>query len=136
MCLTLTVLAASWVGAPPASAYDNAPCVYRGEWRYAPYFPGRKVRVYRCPLWRGNVPVYRQSWDTSGVVGHLNHGGYANWFYFHIRSTSTWLGAYANDHWAYTIADNGQPGWVPEVYFSGGNNWEGDAGLPWIYVDV
>ena len=36
---------------------------------------------------------------------------------------------YGNYWWAYTVSDEGPKGWVSEVYFKGGTNYEADAGL-------
>jgi hypothetical protein len=81
---------------------------------------------YVCGLWQSNVPVY--SWPFAGepVVGHLNQGGRANWFTGQCQSVNDdlspayfWVGPYYNSWWAYTLADNGQWGWVSLAYFSG-----------------
>lgn len=110
--------------AGPAAAADNSPCarpqvVRLGHW------------VQYCPLWRANVPVYANpdQGNSAPVVGTLIQGGSANWFVGdHYRSNYV-SGSYYNHWWAYTLADNGRWGWVPEVYFSGGGNDETDAGL-------
>lgn len=78
-------------------------------------------------MWRGNVPVVNSNWKT---VGHL-WSATGNWFVcqeqaasYHLPGTS-----YSNNWWAYTESDDGGWGWVNEVYFKGGNNYERDAGL-------
>lgn len=116
--------AMSLATAGPAAATDGSPCarpqVYRANhW------------VQYCPLWRSNVPVYADPDHGNGaaIVGRLVVGGSANWFVGdHYRSYFS-DGGYYNHWWAYTLADNGRWGWVPEVYFSGGNNDETDGGL-------
>lgn len=121
MLLTVGLLAG---GATSASAVDGRPCarpqVFRaGHW------------VQYCPLWRGNVPVYASPDRGNGapVVGRLVVGGSANWFVGDRWHSNYTLGSYHNHWWAYTLADNGHWGWVPEVYFSGGANDDSDAGL-------
>lgn len=91
---------------------------------------GSQYRNY-CSLWRGHVPVYERPWDnTTGSQdwaaqrGELIHGGYANWFWGQVRNTTYQYGAYYNNWWAYTMADNGKWGYVPLVFFSGGANNE------------
>lgn len=83
-----------------------------------------------CPLNRGNVPVYANHKSGSWVIGHLSQGGSANWFFGNQCQDETMrLGALANNWWASTKADNGELGWVPEIYFAGGDNFEPDSGL-------
>lgn len=109
---------------PSAFAADDAPC--------GPPFQVGGRMVQRCPLWRGDVPVFR---FENGVpveqVGQLNVGGDANWFecQFQFPDQSYPLGNAVNNWWAFTQADNGQWGWVPEVFFAGGGDFEADAGL-------
>ncbi len=38
-------------------------------------------------------------------------------------------GGYYYDWWAYTKADNGRWGWVPEMFFVGGDNMDPDRKL-------
>jgi hypothetical protein len=87
--------------------------------------------VQYCPLTQGNVPVYNTPDAGNGatVVGRLVNGGRSNWFVGDQIRSDFRLGAYTNYWWAYTLADNGRWGWVPEVYFRGGDNNEGDAFL-------
>ncbi len=90
---------------------------------------GHKVQY--CPLWRDNVPVY-DSPDKGGnarQVGTLVVGGSANWFVGQSQRSRYTFGAYTNQWWAFTMADNDVWGWVPEVYFKGGANDEKDGGL-------
>lgn len=132
---TLVVLLAL---APPATAEDGDPCgdPYWREMRRAGVEEG--IWVQDCSLWRGDVPVYASPfnmshWEDEGdVVGHLwNAEG--NWFLCQEDVGDVYWGPgdkdYANTWWAYTMADNGAWGWVSEVYFSGGDDYEGDANL-------
>jgi hypothetical protein len=109
---------------PSALAADDAPC--------GPPFQHGGLAVQTCPLWRGDAPVYQfQNGAPVGEAGRLVEGGSANWFVcqFQFVNQPYSLGSYTTNWWAYTMADNGQWGWVPEVYFSGGGNFEADAGL-------
>jgi hypothetical protein len=87
--------------------------------------------VQYCPMWRGNVPVYKDAnhGKHGKVVGHLRAGGSANWFVGDRYRSKYTLGRYYNHWWAYTKADNGKWGWVSEVYFAGGGNDVTDSGL-------
>lgn len=118
----LAVAAAlTWVDA--AAAYDDAPCgpVTRGAYVWD---------VQYCPLWRDNVPVRRSPDPNSRVVGYLWNGGWRNWFFCEAAGRPQYLGRLVNAWWAATVADgNAERGWVSEVYFSGGLNWEPDRGL-------
>jgi hypothetical protein len=116
-------------GAGTAEAKDDFPC---GKPRTS---PGGVAHVQYCPLTAtlpaGGVPVYKAPYLNSGKVGALYSGGSANWFEgqeCEQYSFGTYMG-YKNDWWAYTEADNGHWGFVPEVYFKGGKNNERDAGL-------
>jgi hypothetical protein len=106
---------------PAALATDTAPCG-------APYKHGT-LMVQKCPLWRGDVGVY--DLNTGRKVGTLEVGGSANWFVCQAKFIDhpADLGGYSNVWWAYTMADNRQWGWVSEVYFSGGGDFERDARL-------
>ncbi|WP_285496887.1 hypothetical protein [Actinomadura sp. NBRC 104425] len=122
--VTLGVLVAASLVAPgPALAVDDKPC--------APPVPHPEYgKVQYCPLSRGNVPVYAGRKQESGIIGYLRKGGSANWFLgYQCRDGTIRLGRLANDWWAAAKADNGRLGWVPEIYFAGGGNFEPDAGL-------
>jgi hypothetical protein len=123
--------------ATPASAYDNYPCSSPAH-----HVTATLELVQDCLLWRGNVPVYaspyRIGWP-NWVVGYL-YSASGNWFICQfdeargadgtIVHTATYhYGSYYNNWWAWTIADNGRYGYVPEVFFKGGNNNEPDRGL-------
>lgn len=89
---------------------------------------GSGQSVYYCPVWlpSGGVPVYSTTSTTSGVVGTLNTGGSANWFYCHHSGSTATTSGYSSTDWAYTLADNNAKGYVPAIYFSGAQNyWPG-----------
>jgi hypothetical protein len=114
--------------APQADAY---PC--GNPW----YHSGVGLYVQTCPDWAPansqygayRYPVFATPWDRT-VVGTIYAPG-ADWFVCDAKFVDAPYHAhgYANDWWAFTMADNGEWGWVPEVYFKGGNNWEPDSRL-------
>jgi hypothetical protein len=128
---TVAALAAVLVAAPTASAYDGYPCHTPTERTFTNPYNGTawKETVRYCPLWRGSVPVYNTRDVNSGIKGYLTYGGSANWFVYEMQGASVTLDGGTNNWWASTMADNGQWGWVPEVYFTGGADNEDDAGL-------
>ncbi|HEY3003901.1 MAG TPA: hypothetical protein VGJ44_16270 [Kribbellaceae bacterium] len=75
------------------------------------------------------MPVY--DLGNNVIVGYLWNGGWANWFAEQCQfpENDYSLNGARNNWWAWTMADNGQWGWVSEVYFSGGDNYEADGGL-------
>ncbi len=91
--------------------------------------------VQYCPLWQNEVPVYDSPdlGNSATQVGTLVIGGTVNWFVGqsnrseHVFSFNGF--EYRNTWWAFTMADNGVWGWVPENYFAGGADYERDAGL-------
>lgn len=103
---------------PAAHAADNSPCGKR--------FSHAGTTVQYCKLWRGNVPVVNTN-ETK--IGTLVYGGSSNWFVCQAQGAEYSYSGLKNNWWAYTEADNGKWGWVSEVFFSGGNNNERDAGL-------
>ncbi|WP_432842025.1 hypothetical protein [Dactylosporangium sp. CA-092794] len=126
--LAPAVLATALIATPgTASASDASPCS-RTQFTVYSIF-----KVQYCPLWTGNVPVYDISAVWTGgnqaPVGYLTYGGWANWFNGQAEFGEYGLNGYQNRWWAFTQADNGAWGWVPEVYFSGGGNDEPDSGL-------
>lgn len=119
--ITSAVILCSGIISMPklANAKDNSPCG-------SPTTNKQGQIVQYCPVTQDRVPVY----DTNlRVVGYLNKGGTANWFYCQIRGATYKKGNLENNWWAWTVADNLQPGFVNEVYFKGGNNNEPDAAL-------
>jgi hypothetical protein len=92
--------------------------------------------MQQCPLTQANVPVYASPDDGNNQrpIGYLRAGGSANWFVGQIYRSNFALGGLSNRWWAYTLSDRDQSGqsrwgWVPQVYFQGGENDERDAGL-------
>lgn len=95
--------------------------------------PKPHVSSQHCPLTQGNVPVFDS--NAGGPrVGTLVQGPTAgnlspHWFLCQAPGKPYTLGRYRNNMWAYTMADNGRHGWVPQVYFKGGANNQADGGL-------
>lgn len=86
--------------------------------------------VYTCDLWPpSSIPVFAQP-NGGSRVGMLNKGGWANWFTSQTEGATYTAHGYQNNWWARTLADNGQWGYVSEVYFAQGANFERDASLP------
>lgn len=133
--------AAVAVHAPAAQAsqaedvWDAYPCY--GEWWHS----GVQRTVQTCPDWGPTngpwgdkqIPVY--DLNTLQVIGKIYAPG-DDWY--ECQAQITWLdpykyGAYYNDHWAHTMADNGRWGWVPEVFFRGGGNMDSDRKLRYCW---
>ena len=138
--LVVTVACGLLSGALAGSAWahDAYPCgapVSHG-------YNGATLRVQYCPLTQGHVPVYASPTSHSRVVGWLRQGGSVNWF-MDQSCTAYWynpvlgvedyplrLGSYVNGWWARTLSDApSRWGYVNEVYFRGGGNWEADGRL-------
>ena len=64
----------------------------------------------------------------GSLVGYLHKG--TNWVNCQRVGSRVTSGVYYNDNWAYTLADNNQPGWVNAVYASGGDNNGKFGGVP------
>jgi hypothetical protein len=122
----LSVAAAT---ASTAEARDAYPCVRLKEATFTWSGDSWRETEMRCAITQGNVPVYGSVSTKSWRAGTLARGGTANWFLFESRGAEVRLGRGANNWWASTQADNGNWGWVNEVYFRGGANYEDDAGL-------
>jgi len=114
------------------TASDAHPC---GK---AWYHAGLDRSVQTCPDWAPKdspagpykYPVYSMG-DQPAQVGTIYAPG-NDWFICQKQITKFDpfpAHGYYNNWWAYTMADNGKMGWVPEVYFSGGGNNQADAGL-------
>jgi hypothetical protein len=118
LAIPLLILSAS-----SASAYDSSPCGPANSVQFG-------HRVQYCPLWTAPVPVYAWRDQSSTRVGWL-YSASGNWFVCqtNLASSTAHYGPYYNKWWAYTLADNLRWGWVPEVYFQGGDNNEPDATL-------
>jgi hypothetical protein len=121
--------------APVASASDGSPCGAR--W----FHSGVGLDVQYCPDWAPNnwIPVWRSK-DSPAVAATRTAAGseqpvgyiYApgnDWYHCEAAGRKQSVGNFWNTWWAWTMADNGQWGWVNEVYFQGGGNDEPDATL-------
>lgn len=62
------------------------------------------------------------------TVGYLHRG--TNYVLCQQGGGRVTVGGYFNSNWAWTIADNGKPGWVNAVYASGGDNDGPFGGVP------
>jgi hypothetical protein len=71
----------------------------------------------------GGAPVQAAS---GAVVGDLHQG--TNWVVCQRTGGRVTSGAYFNDKWAWTLADNLRWGWVNAVYARGGDNDSGFGG--------
>lgn len=106
-----------------AEAYDRWPC---DPPRWQSYYG---IYVQNCTIWKSWAPV-RQSADASSpIVGYLQWAGSTNWFTYQCYWGVQWEGQWVTNKWAYTLADNGRWGYVSQVYFMGGDNWEWDGRL-------
>lgn len=123
-------------GASPASATDGNPC--GAAWNHP-----RHGQVQTCPDWSNRadnlIPVYSGYSGQPIVVGWINAAG-DDWYRCQVGpvqdpSVLTASMHYngheiQNNWWALTLADDGRTwGYVPEIFFRGGNNFERDAGL-------
>ena len=108
----------------PAAAADSAPC--GPAW----YHQGIGQYVQTCPDWSPNnsIPVHVQPDPNSRIVGYIYAPG-DDWYICEVSAARQDAYGYHNVWWATTKADNGNWGWVSEVYFAGGGNDEPDAGL-------
>lgn len=87
--------------------------------------------VYTCELWpAGPIPVRATTDPASPRVGVLNKGGWSNWFTSQVQGPTYSEHGYSNNWYAHTTADNGRWGYVTEVYFAQGDDFERDARLP------
>jgi hypothetical protein len=127
LAIALTALAPNGASARPGKP-DDIPC---GD-PYHESIVNGDAQI--CPLTQNRVPVYESFEDgffgDNDIVGYLNNAD-GNFFMcqllgeeFDIPGTNI-----SNDFWALTLADNGAAGWVPEVYFAGGGNFQPDANL-------
>jgi hypothetical protein len=119
-----------------AAAYDAYPCGREVTMPWSPdpvqpcpltspLPPNNWVPVYRVPVPnpRGNPPPAPAGWLQSTVGRYfVCHRAFPAALYYH---PSGWR----NLWWAYTRDDAGNWGWVPEVFFKGGDDDEPDYGL-------
>ncbi|MHC3473144.1 hypothetical protein ACYF6T_31260 [Streptomyces sp. 7R007] len=79
--------------------------------------------VNYCRLWGGSIGV-RSAPGSSTLVGTINSAN-TNWFRGDTLDAQFCSSGYCNNAWAFTEADNGNWGWVPEVFFSSSNTtWD------------
>lgn len=119
-------------GQKQAAATDASPC--GGRW----YHSGINTYVQTCPDWAPadspfgahKYPVFSLGSEPKQVGTIYAPGN--DWFICQKQVTEFDpfpAHGYWNNWWAYTMADNGKMGWVPEVYFKGGGNNQADANL-------
>jgi hypothetical protein len=135
---SIVAAAAALTLAGPAAAEDTYPCgqEIRVVWS------GQQVNVQPCqltsPLANDGIPVYTGPVESS--VGATPPAPTAGWLHgttgkqFVCESLFPEAlyhhpAGWYNSWWAYTRAENGAWGWVPEVFFKGGDNDEPDSGL-------
>ena len=126
----LAIVAGPAAADPPAST-DAFPCLPVGwDWR--------------CPLTQNKVPVYATPTVGSEQIGWLWVRGAEpkkyNSFVHQVEGeiySKPGKSSVKNQWWGFTQADKagrkpGDSGWgyVPEVYFKGGDNFESDRALP------
>jgi hypothetical protein len=128
--------AASAAHLPAASAYDAYPCgrEVTVPWSAVPVHPcpltsplppNNWVPVYRVPVPnpRGSSPPAPRGWlQTTTGRYFVCHRAFPAAMYYH---PSGWR----NLWWSYTRDDSGNWGWVPEVFFKGGDDDEPDYGI-------
>lgn len=107
----LAIAALAATGAANASAAAPAACSAAGGGKYnCDFYLAGDGQSSGTPV---NGP-------DGGLVGYLHKG--TNWVICQRVGNRVTSGVYYNDNWAYTLADNNQPGWVNAVYASGGDN--------------
>jgi hypothetical protein len=106
-------------GAGQAVAAAPVPCHSIGAGKYECnfYVPGDGHA--------GGAPVKD---GGGGRVGFLHKG--RNWVLCQQVGGRETSGAYFNDNWAWTLADNNRAGWINAVYASGGDNDGAFGGVP------
>ena len=78
---------------------------------------------YNCSFWvqgdgiSGGAPVVE---DNGTRIGYLNQG--TNWIACQQIGGTQHSGAFYNNTWARTLANDGKAGWVNAVWASGGDN--------------
>jgi hypothetical protein len=89
------------LGGPAQARSDDYPC---GP-EFGKEIGGTIYAVQICPGWAGGD----------------------DWYECATRGDSYAHEGLVNDEWAQSMADNGKWGYVSQVYFQGGDNWESDA---------
>jgi hypothetical protein len=107
----LAICALAATGAANASAAASAACSAAGGGKYnCDFYLAGDGQSSGTPV---NGP-------DGGLVGYLHKG--TNWVICQRVGNRVTSGVYYNNNWAYTLADNNQPGWVNAVYAGGGDN--------------
>lgn len=134
------------IAVPTAQAHDAYPCgsPYRHDitawFPWGGFYRSHYGDVQRCPLVSGQIPVYYAPRRGSSVIGWVVGGDSRNWFFSQAPACS--LADVVPNHghfnhwWAETVADNLKWGYVNEVFFRGGADYERDgrlATLPGCY---
>jgi CHAP domain len=106
-------------GQPPPPAGSLVPCtpIAGGEFSCTWYVAGNGSS--------GGSPVQR---SDGATVGYLHKG--TNWIVCEQTGAERSLGAFHNDWYGWTEADNGHWGWANALYASGGNNDAPFANVP------
>lgn len=107
----LTIIAVGAAQAGGALAAAPATCSAAGGGRYnCDFYLAGDGKTSGTPV----------NGSDGKLVGYLHKG--SNWVVCQRVGERVTSGAYYNNNWAYTLADNNQPGWVNAVYASGGDN--------------
>ncbi len=129
-------MVASAAAAEPAAAHDAYPCdaEVSVEWSpdgahpcelTSPLAHNNGIPVYRTPVAnpQGSPPPEPAGWLNGTAGKHFRcHLRFSDAIYYHPNG-------WRNYFWAYTRSDDGVEGWVPEVFFRGGNDDEPDSGM-------
>jgi hypothetical protein len=126
--ITGLIVGGTTLGLAPAPASadgrwmpDSYPC---GK-QYIKRIENVNYSVQNCDDWtpdpRKLIPVYNRKAQNATVVGYIYQPG-PDWYLYQELGASYTLNGYRHNWWAMTMADNGNWGWVSEVYFKGGSN--------------
>jgi hypothetical protein len=88
------------------------------------------VWVQNCPEWGDRVAVRgaNAAYAEVPVKGWIAVPG-DDWYVCQLKGSTLGSGGSYNNWWALTMADNGEVGWVNQLYFRGGGDYEPDAAL-------
>ncbi|MEZ5120723.1 MAG: hypothetical protein R2736_03950 [Solirubrobacterales bacterium] len=136
---SVAVAAAIAITAPAAQAHDDHPCGapywhdITAWYPWGGFYRTHHGTVQRCPLVSGRIPVYEAPRRNARTIGWLVGGDSRNWFFEQWPACSLAESVPNHGHfnhwWAETVADNLQWGYVNEVFFRGGVDYEGDGAL-------
>ncbi|WTX00877.1 hypothetical protein OG216_46410 (plasmid) [Streptomycetaceae bacterium NBC_01309] len=104
-----------------ASATDGAPC----------HAVSPRTGGQVCPDWSptGSIPVFSSPYVATTAVGYIASAG-EDWYMCQMQTGYAYtLNGHKNNWWAKGYADNNVIGWIPQTYFKGGQDFEGDANL-------